>query len=337
MAAYLRVVVAQFFPGCDAEHLPHQVDTGDFFGDRVFHLQAGVDFQEREEFVVGPVEEFDGGGPSVADSKSEAFRGGFQVGGLHRAEHGGRGFFDDFLVAALHRAVAHPQCPGGALAVGDHLHFHVAGAGDQAFQEHGVAAEGAGCFLAGPLIGVDKLGFGGDDADAAPAPAGGGFQHQRIADGAGRSDGLIEGGDGAAAPRGHGHSDLFGEEFRADLVAELPHRVRAGADKGDSELFAQFRESGVFRDKPPADPGGISAGVDERTLQHFQVEVGTCGRGTEVVGDVGFTDEGGGAVNIGRSGVDLIDDGNHDQVVVLSQSQVGHRLGLNALRGVDQQ
>ena len=39
-----------------------QVESGGGFGDGVFDLQAGVDFQEREEFVVGPVEEFDGGG-----------------------------------------------------------------------------------------------------------------------------------------------------------------------------------------------------------------------------------------------------------------------------------
>src|SRR5690625_5410204 len=44
-------VISQFFAGGDAELFPHQVDAGDFFGDGVFDLEAGVDFEERKRAV----------------------------------------------------------------------------------------------------------------------------------------------------------------------------------------------------------------------------------------------------------------------------------------------
>src|SRR5690606_8961332 len=100
-----------------------QVEAGGGLGDRVFDLQAGVDLQEREELVAGVVEELHGGRAAVADGDGQALGGGLEFGGLGGGEHRGGRLLDDLLVAALHRAVAHAQRPGGALAVGDHLHL----------------------------------------------------------------------------------------------------------------------------------------------------------------------------------------------------------------------
>ncbi len=136
--------------------------------------------------------------------------------------------------------------------------------------------------VAGALVGVGEVGVGGDHADAAAAAAGGGLEHQRVADPRGRRRGVLEGVDPAAAPRGDGHADLLGDQLGADLVAQLAHRLRARPDEGDADPGAQLGEGRVLGDEAPADPGGVGAGLAQRPLEHGVVEVGPArppGRG----------------------------------------------------------
>ena len=59
----------------------------------------------------------------------------------------GGGDFDDFLVAALHRAIALVQVDDVAVVVAENLHFDVLGAGNVFFEEDGGIAEGAAGFV----------------------------------------------------------------------------------------------------------------------------------------------------------------------------------------------
>lgn len=91
----------QFFAGCDEDLLFDEVDSGDELGDRVFDLDASIDFDEVEVEVFID-DEFAGTGVGVA--------GGFDQ--LHGAiadafpdfgwQFWSGAFFDEFLVAALH-------------------------------------------------------------------------------------------------------------------------------------------------------------------------------------------------------------------------------------------
>ena len=58
----------------------------------------------------------------------------------------GRGDFDDFLVAALHRAIALMQMQHVAVPVAQNLHFDVLGARNVFFQKNGRIAERASGF-----------------------------------------------------------------------------------------------------------------------------------------------------------------------------------------------
>ena len=51
MAVGLRIGVVEDAALGDAELLAHQVDAGDLLGDRVLHLQAGVDLEEGDGAV----------------------------------------------------------------------------------------------------------------------------------------------------------------------------------------------------------------------------------------------------------------------------------------------
>lgn len=61
VAAQGGVVVAEGLAVGDAEHLAHEVDAGDLFGDGVFDLEAGVDLEEGDGAVQAD-EELDGAG-----------------------------------------------------------------------------------------------------------------------------------------------------------------------------------------------------------------------------------------------------------------------------------
>ena len=281
---------------------PHQVGAGGQLGDRVLDLQPGVDFEEGEPPLPRVVEELDGGGPLVADGQCEPLGRRLQVVGLLPDEHRRRRFLDDLLVAPLHRAVADPEGPGGALPVGDDLDLDVPGSRDQALKEHGAAAERAQRLGAGPLERLGEVPGRRDDPDAAPAAAGSGLEHQRVADALRRGQGVLQRRDRAPAPRRDGDADLLGDQLRADFGAQLAHRVGRRPDERDTDLLAHLGERGVLGDEAPADPGGVGPGLDKRAFEHGVVEVRPRGGGPQGVGQIGFPHKGGGAVRVGVQG-----------------------------------
>ena len=268
-----------------------QVDVGGHLGDGVLDLESGVDLEERERPVARVVEELDGAGTDVPDGDGEPLGRRLDLVVLLPAQQRGGGLLDDLLVAALDRAVADADRPGGAVAVGDHLHLDVTGAGHQSLEEHGAVAERAQGLVAGALVGVLEVGRGVHPADAATTATSGGLEHERVADGVGGGQRTVEGVDRAAAPRRDGDTDLLGDQLGPDLVAELAHRVGAGADEGDAEPVAQVDERGVLGDEAPTGPHGVRAALDQGPLEHLEVDVGAGRRGAQVVGKVGLAHE----------------------------------------------
>ena len=320
----------------DVDLQAHQVGARDDLGDRVLHLQAGVDLEEGEEAVARVVEELDGAGPGVPDGDGEPLGRRLELADLGDVEHRRGRLLDDLLVAALHRAVAHTDRPRRALAVGDDLHLDVPRAGDELLEEHHARPEGPLRLVAGALVGVGQLGVGRDLADAAPAAPRGGLEHQRVADPGRRGDGVVEGVDPATAPRGDRHADLLGDQLGADLVAQPAHRLRARPDEGHPDALAQLGEGGVLGDEAPADPGGIRPGLEQRALEHGVVEVRAQRRRAEVVRGVGLADEHRRALGLGvqRHRLDAVPAGPGLRVEVAHGVDQPHR-GLSAVHDGD--
>src|SRR3546814_14246049 len=67
---FRSLAVAERLAGGDAQLLVDQIDAGDFFGHRVFDLQARVHFQEVELSALAE-DEFDGAGVAVANRSEE--------------------------------------------------------------------------------------------------------------------------------------------------------------------------------------------------------------------------------------------------------------------------
>ena len=114
----------------------HQVQPRGAFGDRVLDLQAGVDLHEREDLSFGLIQEFHSPGIAITSKLAQAHSGVAKFEILSGRERGRRGFFENFLMAALDGAVAHAGGPSGSEIVSDDLDFDVASPRDQPFQKN---------------------------------------------------------------------------------------------------------------------------------------------------------------------------------------------------------
>ena len=129
----------QGLPGRDAQLPFDQIMARDHFGDRVLDLQPRVHFHEKECISFG--DELDRAGTHIADRLG---RGDRRL--AHRAaplgRHAGRRrFFEYFLMAALHRAIALEQIDAIALGIGEDLHLDMARPAQIFLDQHPVVAE----------------------------------------------------------------------------------------------------------------------------------------------------------------------------------------------------
>ncbi|MOA08398.1 hypothetical protein D3C78_1281590 [compost metagenome] len=128
MARELHLFLAQgqWLPLGDVQLPGHQVQPGDQFGHRVFHLQSGVHLQEIE-LPARIQQKLHGARADVvhrAPGLERHFAHGLaQLSGHHRA---GR-FLDDFLMPALHRAIAFAEVNQVAMPVTEQLDLDVTG------------------------------------------------------------------------------------------------------------------------------------------------------------------------------------------------------------------
>jgi hypothetical protein len=88
-------------------------------------LDAGVHLDEVELAIL--IEKLEGARAAIADPLAGVHAGLADAAALRRRDAGRGRFLDDFLMAALHGAVALAQMNGVAVGVGQHLDFDMAG------------------------------------------------------------------------------------------------------------------------------------------------------------------------------------------------------------------
>ncbi len=92
--------------------------------------------------AVAVEEVFDGAGVRVVHGFGEGDGGVAHALAKVFADAGGRGFFDDLLVAALDGAVAFAEVDDVSVRVAEDLDFDVADVVEGLFQNHAIAGEG---------------------------------------------------------------------------------------------------------------------------------------------------------------------------------------------------
>ena len=266
--AHLDGVAAQFdlalregqlLAGGHADLHLHDVDAAGHLGDGVLHLYARVHLDEVELAVLE--QELEGARATVADLLAGG--GAALAHFLDQAagDAGGRRFFDDLLVAALHGAVAFAQPHGVLVLVGQHLDLDVARVLQELFHVDRRVAEGGTRLGARGLHGMDQRGLGVHDAHAASATAASGLDDHRVADGAGRADDLLRVFGQSAFGAGHaGHAGLDHGLFGRDLVTHDADGLGRGADEGEAAGFDALGEVGVLGQEAVAGVDGLGVG-----------------------------------------------------------------------------
>ena len=289
----------------------HEVEAGRHLGHRVLDLETRVDLEERERHALRVEEELDRPGVAVAGGPRDPERRGAQV-PVDVGRQGGRGrLLQHLLVPPLHRAVADADGPRRSVGVAEDLDFHVPHAPQELLDEDGRIAEGAERLVPGALERLGHLLGTRDDANAAPSPARGRLDEDRVAERLRCRGRLGRPGDGPAAPRDDRNARVLGEPLGADLVAEPPHGVGRGTDEDDAQPLAELREAGVLGDEAPARPDRVGLRGHQRRFEQPVVEVARLPLavarvddrgGPESEGLVGLPHEHGAAVGVGVEG-----------------------------------
>ena len=304
--------VIQGFATGDPQLRRYQVDVGDLFGDGVFHLDAGVHFDE--DMLAAFVEqELHSPGAAVSDVAGESHRVGTDPLAQLGIQVRGRGQFDDLLVAPLDTAVALVEVNHIGVGVGEDLHLDMTWVEYRLLEEHPGIAEGGVRFPAGRLGRRPQVTGVGDPAHTPSSAAGDGFDEQREGHLLGCGDDVL---DRFRWLRGaeHRQSGLAcGVHCPGFVAGELKY-VGRRAHEGDPGRRACGGEFGVLRKEPvagvdrvgTATHGCTDDGVDRQVGAHgvarFADLIGLVSLGTvqRVAVLVGVHGGGGDAEFVGR-------------------------------------
>ena len=252
----------------------HQVDAGNHLRHGVLHLNARIHFDEIKLRGVHVIQKLHGPGVAVSGLAGQFHRGRAQFFADARRKIRRRRYFDHFLMAALHRAVAFVQMHQPAVLVAENLHLQVTSAGEIFLQENGAIAKSGTRFSLRFL--QQAVQFAGivNDAHPAPAAAHGGFHHHRVAN---FRRSFVRGSSGfyrLSGARQHGHARRSGQAARRRFVAQQFQELRRRADKFYPRRFAGARERRIFGQKSVAGMDGIDFPFLGQRHNAGNVEVG---------------------------------------------------------------
>ena len=235
------------------------VNACDGFGDGVLDLDSGVDLEHIEVLVVVH-EELDGRGTGVVGGLDELGGGFADFLNFLAFDVRARCFFDDFLMSALHGAIAFPEVNRVAVLVADGLNLDMPGVFEEFFDEDAAVAECGECFL----LCLGDIGAEGcfvvADAHAPSAAARRCLDDDRVADFSSNFNGFFEIVDLAFGAGEDG--DLGGScvAFGFDLVAEFGHGFRGWSDELDFTVPADFGEVGALGEEAVSGVDGVYIG-----------------------------------------------------------------------------
>ena len=281
---------------------PDQVLARSQFRDRVLYLEAGVHLEEIEPPV--PVhDELHGTGVGIPHGLGGP--DGRQAHGVSHLiiEYAGRGFLDEFLMAALDRTFPLAEVNHVPVLVGEHLELHVTGLHHVLLQvDRGIPEGGLGLGPRGTKGGCQVAGRI-HDAHALAAAAHGRLDEDRVADGFRHVEPFLVAFDPFFGPGDDRHAGPAHGLPRRGLASHGPHGFAGRTDERDPRIGAAIGEIRVFGQEPVTGVYGVGPGLPGRVDDPVHAEITVRGRRVaDAVRLVGELDVQGGAVRFREHG-----------------------------------
>jgi hypothetical protein len=244
----------------------------------MFDLKPGVHLDEIELAVL--VQKLEGSRAAVTDLA--AGLGAAQadlVDQLGRNTES-RPLLDDFLVPALHRAVAFAEIDRITVLIGQDLDFDMTRLQQELLHiDRAIAERGQG-LAPRHGHGIDELSLAWHDTHATPAATTSRLDDDRIADRTRHARDLVRIlGQGPIRTWHHGHACLFHGGLGGNLVAHQTDRVGLGTDEDEAGTFDLLGKICVLREKSVAWMNGLSIGDFGGRYQRRDVQIALRRRG----------------------------------------------------------
>ncbi len=262
----------------DAELLADEVDAGGLLGDRVLHLQPGVDLQEGDRPVVAD-EVLDRARAVVARLPADRLRRGVDGLALLFGQERCGGLLHQLLVAALQRAIPGADDHDVAVLVGQHLRLHVPGAVQVALHEALAAAERAHGLPGGRLEQFRDLLPGAGDLQPPTTTAEGGLDRHGQSVLVGEGHDLVRVGGRVLRPGYERGTRLEREVPGGDLVPEVADGLRGRTDPGQARVEHRPGEVGVLGEEAVAGVHRVGARPRGDVEEFLGDQVGVGGGG----------------------------------------------------------
>src|SRR5665213_2200596 len=166
---YVALYVSQALAGRDEELCFHEIDAGDELRHRMLHLNARVHFDEIELAILE--QKLQRAGASVTHGLARLYAAVAHDPALPGSDSRRRGFFDHFLMAALHGAIALAQMNHIAVSVRQNLELDMARTLQEFLHVHLVVAKCRARFGFRYAEGIQERGLAVHDAHAGAATA----------------------------------------------------------------------------------------------------------------------------------------------------------------------
>ena len=200
---------------------------------------------------------------------------------------------------ALDGTVAFVEMHDAAMGVRENLHLDVARPLDAFLHEDLGTSEGLAGFREHTVIVPPQFTGGIAAADSPSTATGSGFQHDRVADGCGQRECLLDACQ-AAVTAGH---DRYARSLHGraggDLVAHLLDDIGSGAYIPDAALLADIGEQRVFRQEAVSRVQRITACGDGQIDDPVGIQISGDRIRPDIVGFIGLLDVQGMAVRVG--------------------------------------
>ena len=253
----------------------HDIHIGNHFRDRMFHLHTGIHFNEIEMFfilihkklhrpcieVIDILHQLDG---SITDIITQLLR-----------KRPGRRHFNNFLMAALDRAVTFKQMNNMSRFITENLYLDVLRIHDTFFHIHLIAAESHFRFRLRAVIRLLQIFHAVHIPHTPSAAAIDRFNHDRETVFLGKSSDLIKAFHSTVCAGNHGNLRLFRLDTGIYLVTEHDQMFHTRPDENKSFFLTAFRQLRIFRKKSVAGMDSIHMMLltDTDNILYIQVSI----------------------------------------------------------------